>query len=795
MSQRILTLKVDLSHPLVVHPIPGILGGGDCYADIIRVLVYQDGEPVQVTGTVTGYVMNQAGDTFTVSGAADGNGAQIQLPETAYELTGPITVAIRETRGTVRTTLAICSTAVKATTTGTEYDPGDMVPNIDNLREAWERAEAAAVAAEQKVQDFNDIILVQSTEPSSETNRIWVQPQADEYRVPSWEEFIGVAAGQIDFPSAPVQKYWDLAGTTKNPVSIGDVISGQKAGESWHYCFSVSGLVEGETFTITASDGASARPWGILDKDNVLRARASGKTVTNATVTVPEGCGGGTLVVQVRDENIGTASVVRNMNLMGLGTDIATNTAAITEINRRARREKGNIYLGSGVTVDITSAGSGSLAVSFSGRLNFKLLGDNGGAKDWADISSELTESQITIDGTTAVITIPDYYWLVYNTDDQQLYLRSNRGSNNYALQANDVVLLYNTYNQPVSGILHEKWLDQQARSADTRLTAAESRIAVLEGSMDSEALTAVAASLTEMQAASGSADSFLFFTDPHLCEVSNWKPGFEEWMRHLGSYYSQLPVRFALCGGDWMGHDDTPANARAKLSLIYTEMRRRFSTFHMCVGNHDTNEQGKATTEAARWTGRLDPQGAANIWYNGRSYYDFFTPSARYFILDTGGESNGNAYAAYYTAERAWLAEQLLANTAANIVFVQHIVYGVNEVTDGVPTTTTPQHGAASAFLRLAQAFNARGSVTLDGVTYNFEHATGKVRFVIAGHTHYDSISTAYDLPIWITGRTFSTDITSLQRIDLMVADFENGVVKAVRVGAAAITRTMTMA
>lgn len=144
MSQRILTLKVDLSHPLVVHPIPGILGGGDCYADIIRVLVYQDGEPVQVTGTVTGYVMNQAGDTFTVSGAADGNGAQIQLPETAYELTGPITVAIRETRGTVRTTLAICSTAVKATTTGTEYDPGDMVPNIDNLREAWERAEAAA---------------------------------------------------------------------------------------------------------------------------------------------------------------------------------------------------------------------------------------------------------------------------------------------------------------------------------------------------------------------------------------------------------------------------------------------------------------------------------------------------------------------------------------------------------------------------------------------------------------------------------------------------------------------------
>lgn len=61
-------------------------------------------------------------------------------------------------------------------------------------------ANAAAALANQKAQaaqsainaiddKVDDIVLVQANQPASETNKLWVKPESDEYKVPTWAEF------------------------------------------------------------------------------------------------------------------------------------------------------------------------------------------------------------------------------------------------------------------------------------------------------------------------------------------------------------------------------------------------------------------------------------------------------------------------------------------------------------------------------------------------------------------------------------------------------------------------------
>lgn len=54
---------------------------------------------------------------------------------------------------------------------------------------ANQKAQAAEQAVNTLEQRVDDVILVQSTQPTSETNKIWVKPENEEYKVPTWDEF------------------------------------------------------------------------------------------------------------------------------------------------------------------------------------------------------------------------------------------------------------------------------------------------------------------------------------------------------------------------------------------------------------------------------------------------------------------------------------------------------------------------------------------------------------------------------------------------------------------------------
>ncbi len=765
-------ISKELNNQFTVEQDGGTLILGNAEANRVMIKVTQDGEHVALEGSIVAQMLRADGQTLTWSGAIISGTAVVVLPASAYSVQGPAKLNIDLLSNDQRMTLAVLRLMVDSTTSNASVAPVDTVPDLESLLAKIQAMQAATNAA----------LSASAFYPM-------------------------VYTGDVAFPSEGGNTYYAFSNMTK-----GTTVVTPTTGTSTHYVIVMGDLVAGESFTITARDGTTARPWGMADKDGVLQDCASGQSVTDMTVTVPENCDGGTLFVQVRDTYIDNASVVRNLNLktvrgtlemiserLNLFDDTLTYTQRKKDgTTNGVRTPTDGVY-----TTNLNNGSHGSYSwalpdktlpagtytlsayVSLASASNRKIyMGIGYASREIVDLTTE--RGGDTPIGTTDTegwvkytCTVPeDAMWAV-----QLLPINSSDNGSEISqiqLEIGEVITEY-TEDKRIA-------VDSVARAA----------LANIETAPEVDASVPLA-SLTELQTSSGSADSFLFFTDPHLCEVDEWRPGFDKWMQIFGSYYKQLPVHFALCGGDWMGHDDIPDEARAKLGLIYTEMRKRFDTFHMCVGNHDTNEQGKLTPESQTWTGRLDPQGGANLWYNGRSYYDFTTPSARYFILDTGGEGNGDPYAYYFTAEKKWLADQLLANTAENVVFVQHIVYKTSEVdSNGQPTTTTPTHAVASALLQIAQAFNARAaSFSVGNTTYSFTNAVGKVRFVIAGHTHHDSTSTAYGLPIWITGRTVTNDITELRRLDLVVADFTNRVVKAVRIGSATTSpaiRTINM-
>jgi hypothetical protein len=262
--------------------------------------------------------------------------------------------------------------------------------------------------------------------------------------------------------------------------------------------------------------------------------------------------------------------------------------------------------------------------------------------------------------------------------------------------------------------------------------------------------------------------EPFLFFTDPHLSQGTGWESEFASYMECLRKYHECTPIYNIFCGGDWLGNGDTRAEACWKLGYINAKMRSVTDDFHLVVGNHDTNEQGRLNAESEKWTGALPNEVISNLWHrtHGNPYYSFETPKTKFFILNSGKESyvaDNNQY--------GWFADSLMANTADNIVLFFHIVRNSSGAVQTFANTITA----------IAKAFNDRTSTTVAGKSYNFANAKGKVRFAMAGHRHVDWNGEVNGIPVV---ETTHMRAGSVPTFDLCFADYSNGVLNLVRIG-----------
>lgn len=119
----------------------------------IGAIVTQDGEPLVLGGNCSGTAILADGSTVPLTGAVSGNEAYVELNSTCYTVEGTIIVSVTWISGQLQTTLLWAVGTVKITNTGTVIQPGDPIPNLEQLMAqitAMQEATAAANAAATK---------------------------------------------------------------------------------------------------------------------------------------------------------------------------------------------------------------------------------------------------------------------------------------------------------------------------------------------------------------------------------------------------------------------------------------------------------------------------------------------------------------------------------------------------------------------------------------------------------------------------------------------------------------------
>ncbi len=273
--------------------------------------------------------------------------------------------------------------------------------------------------------------------------------------------------------------------------------------------------------------------------------------------------------------------------------------------------------------------------------------------------------------------------------------------------------------------------------------------------------------------------EAFLWFTDPHLFTGSdNGINEKEDYIGQIQKIYNSTPTTFALCGGDWLGHSDTPDMACFKLGYINGICKSMFDRCYMLVGNHDTNYQGKKDADSATYSTRLSRTAIKNLWYRdtGKAYYDFYGTNTHFYCFDTGIENQELSFDNNYGYEQAeWFAENLMKDTSKHIALAAHIYY-YNSANVVQPLT--------KILLEIASAYNRRAIMRVNGKFYNFSGVTGRVEFMLAGHSHEDY--TVIDgIPVVVTldcgnKQTYTADCS----FDLVFVDYDHRKIKCIRAG-----------
>ena len=123
------------------------IGEGDVYGNRYGVRIFDNGEPVDMTGAAcVGYFIRADGVTLVIAGETTDGVASVLLPPACYAVEGSFTLAIKVSGTGFSGTMRIIDGTVCNTTTGQINDPSSEIPDPTDYETKVARAEAAAAA-------------------------------------------------------------------------------------------------------------------------------------------------------------------------------------------------------------------------------------------------------------------------------------------------------------------------------------------------------------------------------------------------------------------------------------------------------------------------------------------------------------------------------------------------------------------------------------------------------------------------------------------------------------------------
>jgi hypothetical protein len=287
-----------------------------------------------------------------------------------------------------------------------------------------------------------------------------------------------------------------------------------------------------------------------------------------------------------------------------------------------------------------------------------------------------------------------------------------------------------------------------------------------------------------------GEVESFIFFSDSHWCDnYSNATTvNAEKHLQTIKQHFDETPTKFVLCGGDWLtSHKQSVAiQYLAKIDSIMDKMFPE--CYYPILGNHDTNYLGEldTTNDTSANDGRLSNQQIVDLWFMeyGNAYYTFEGENTSFYVFDSGIDWNV-AMNSYEWEQVDWFANQLLKNVNDNIILATHIAELNYKDPAQFSNRITP---VINNVLLVAEAFNGRNKISLNGQTYDFSHAAGKIRCMLCGHVHFDANSIIHGIPL------LCIDDAKDENFDLILVDYAANRLKTIRVGSGD-NRTISLA
>ena len=285
-------LEQDLQAPVKVRYLDGNLFSNNGNGNRVGVRVYNNGEAVTLSGTVSGYVVVADGSTVPCTGSRSGNQASILIPPAAYQ-PGAVFISVFLTDGSTVTTLAAVSTTVMQTRTNSQVSPGSVVTDwtqtINAAMQSVVDANAANMAQTYgelsfpvpmgKYTLYNDL-LYRCITPIA-TSESWTAAHWTRVKL---ADDVSDLKSALNLSTDTEIFYFDDGHTIKTNGAIGTEVDLSNLRTSEAMGCSVMSCVENDAFVINGEGASTARLWCLLDSDNLIIDRAGGSATETGLI-------------------------------------------------------------------------------------------------------------------------------------------------------------------------------------------------------------------------------------------------------------------------------------------------------------------------------------------------------------------------------------------------------------------------------------------------------------------------------------------------------------------------------
>ena len=252
---------------------------GQSYANVLNVSVYDGAEPVALSGGCMGYfVRQQDGSTVTVAGTISGNVASVEFPSFVYDYTGLLTITLN----VGGTSLVQIATTVRLGTTMVVVDPGNALPNLDEIQQimldvenALNQLSGALEASQAATQAANEAASAANTAASA-LNGLTATANTLEPDEPAtavaelvsgaWKITFGIPQGVQGIQGVRGTVAWHgtaITGTSTTPTAYPTGIDSAIAGDLYLYSGTDVANI-GNVYTCTQGGDASTALWAYM---------------------------------------------------------------------------------------------------------------------------------------------------------------------------------------------------------------------------------------------------------------------------------------------------------------------------------------------------------------------------------------------------------------------------------------------------------------------------------------------------------------------------------------------------